>query len=88
MKTLDVYKPIGDTAEAILREQGKQDYDKYDDQRLTSSNMSDDYVFSDPLYVAIKFFDIMVSESTDPANGVAHVVVLLRLYHALDLREL
>ena len=63
VKTLDVYKPIGDTAEAILREQGKQDYDKYHDQRLTSSNMSDDYVFSDPLYVAIKFFDIMVSES-------------------------
>ncbi|WP_148416401.1 hypothetical protein [Haloferax sp. KTX1] len=60
---LDVYNPIGATTKKILRDQGKQDHDKYHDQQLTTSNNSDNYIFSDPVYVAITFFDIMVSES-------------------------
>lgn len=60
---LDAYKPVGDTAKEMLRDQGTKDYDKYNAQRLTSVNRSEDYVFNDPLFIAISFFDIMVREA-------------------------
>ncbi|MFC6793465.1 hypothetical protein ACFQFH_02890 [Halobaculum halobium] len=60
---LDAYKPVGDTAKEMLRDQGTKDYDKYNAQRLTSVNRSKDYVFNDPLFIAISFFDIMVREA-------------------------
>jgi len=60
---LDAYKPVGDTAKEILRDQGTKDYDKYNAQRLTSVNRSKDYMFNDPVFVAISFFDIMVREA-------------------------
>jgi len=62
-KDLDVYKPLGDTTKDLLREQGRKEHDQYNDQRLTSNNLSEDYIFSDPIYVSITFFDIMVSEA-------------------------
>jgi len=60
---LNVYKPVGDTAKEILRNQESKDYDKYNAQRLTSSNRSEDYVLNDPVFTAISFFDIMVREA-------------------------
>lgn len=63
VEELDAYKPIGDTAQDIIREQGSKDYDKYNARQLTTSDRSEDYIFADPLFVAITYFDIMVSES-------------------------
>jgi hypothetical protein len=63
VEDLDAYKPIGDTTQEILREHEKEDYDKYHSQRLTSSNLSNDYIFTDPVFVGITFFDIMIRES-------------------------
>ncbi|MUV51096.1 hypothetical protein [Haloarcula sp. CBA1122] len=60
---LDAYRPIGDTAKEMLRDQGTKEYDKYNAQRLTSVSRSKDYVFNDPIFVAISFFDIMVREA-------------------------
>lgn len=62
-KQLDIYKPLGDTTKDLLREQGRKDHDAYNEQRLTPNTLSDDYIFSDPVYVSITFFDIMVREA-------------------------
>jgi hypothetical protein len=62
-KTLNVYKPIGDTTEDILREQGGKDYDQYNGRQFSDSEYTGTHVFSDPLFVAIRFFDIMVREA-------------------------
>lgn len=62
-KTLNVYKPIGDTTKDILREQGGKDYDQYNGRQFSDSEYTGTHVFSDPLFVAIKFFDIMVREA-------------------------
>lgn len=62
-KTLNVYKPIGDTTEDILREQGGKGYDKYNGRQFSDSEYTGTHVFSDPLFVAIRFFDIMVREA-------------------------
>lgn len=62
-KQLDIYKPLGDTTKDLLREQGRRDYDEYNEQRLSPNNLSDDYIFSDPIYVSITFFDVMVREA-------------------------
>lgn len=69
-KDLSVYRPIGETTKTILREQAGKDYDKYNGRQFTDSGFtgnseseSETHVFSDPLYVSIMFFDIMVRES-------------------------
>ncbi len=69
-KDLNVYRPIGETTKTILREQAGKDYDKYNGRQFTDSGFignsesdSETHVFSDPLYVAIMFFDIMIRES-------------------------
>ena len=69
-KDLNVYRPVGETTKTILREQAGKDYDKYNGRQFTDSEFiggseseSETHVFSDPLYVAIMFFDIMIRES-------------------------
>jgi len=70
-KDLNVYRPIGETTKTILREQAGKDYDHYNGRQFTDSEFtgnseseeSETHVFSDPLYVAIMFFDIMIRES-------------------------
>lgn len=70
-KDLNVYRPIGETTKTILREQAGKDYDQYNGRQFTDSEFignsvsaeSETHVFSDPLYVAIMFFDIMIRES-------------------------
>lgn len=62
-KNLNIYKPIGDTAEDILREQGGKDYDQYNGRQFSDSQYTGTHVYSDPLFVAIRFFDIMVREA-------------------------
>lgn len=61
---LRAYQPIGDTILHILEEQGRKDRDKYNYRRKSFSvgNNSGE-VFRDPIFIAIRFFDIMVSES-------------------------
>lgn len=60
---LDVYKPIGDKTREIIREQRRAEIDKYNDQRLTNTDISDDYVFNDPVFVGIQYFDVLVKEA-------------------------
>ncbi|WP_435196021.1 hypothetical protein [Natronomonas sp. EA1] len=70
-KNLNVYRPIGETTKTILREQAGKDHDQYNGRQFTDSEFignseseeSETHVFSDPLYVAIMFFDIMIRES-------------------------
>lgn len=60
---LDVYKPIGDQTREIIREQRREGFDKYHDQRLTDTRIQDDHIFRDPVFVGIQFFDVMVREA-------------------------
>lgn len=60
---LNVYKPIGDQTREIIREQRREEFDKYHDQRLTDTRIRDDYIFRDPVFVGIQFFDVMVREA-------------------------
>lgn len=60
---LDVYKPIGDKTREIIREQRRAEIDTYNDQRLTNTDISDEYVFSDPVFVGIQYFDVLVKEA-------------------------
>jgi hypothetical protein len=60
---LDVYKPIGDKTREIIREQRRERIDKYNDQRLTNTDISDEYVFNDPVFVGIQYFDVLVTEA-------------------------
>jgi hypothetical protein len=62
-KTLDVYKPIGDCTRDLLRHQGSKDHDHYNERNLKTTEHSDDHLRSDPIFVAIKFFDILVREA-------------------------
>lgn len=62
---LNVYKPIGDKTREIIREQRREEFDKYHDQRLTNTRIRDDYIFRDPVFVGIQFFDVMVREAFD-----------------------
>lgn len=62
---LNVYKPIGDRTQEIIREQRRGEFDKYHDRRLTDTRIRDDYIFQDPVYVGIQFFDVMVREAFD-----------------------
>lgn len=62
---LNVYKPIGDRTQEIIREQRREEFDKYHDRRLTDTRIRDDYIFQDPVYVGIQFFDVMVREAFD-----------------------
>jgi len=62
---LNVYKPIGDRTQEIIREQRRGEFDKYHNQRLTDTRIRDDYIFQDPVYVGIQFFDVMVREAFD-----------------------
>lgn len=60
---LDVYKPIGDETQEVIREQRREEIDKYNEQRLTRTDHSEDYVFGDPVFVGIQYFDVMVKEA-------------------------
>lgn len=60
---LDVYKPVGDKTQEIIREQRREEIDKYNDQRLTNTDISDEYIFSDPVFVGIQYFDVLVAEA-------------------------
>ena len=60
---LGVYKPIGDMTQELIREQRREEFDKYNDQRLTDTRMQDDFTFRDPIFVGIQFFDLMVKEA-------------------------
>lgn len=62
-KDLNVYKPIGDRTQEIIREQRREEFDEYHDQRLTDTSIRDDYIFRDPVFVGIQFFDVMVREA-------------------------
>jgi len=59
-KNLDVYKPIGDTAEEILDEQDEKETDKYNERQLTSSRRSENNQYQDSIFVTIVYFDIMM----------------------------
>lgn len=60
-----MYKPIGDQTREIIREQRRKEFDKYHDQRLTDTRIRDDYIFRDPVFIGIRFFDVMVREAFD-----------------------
>lgn len=60
---LNVYKPIGDQTREIIQEQRREKFDKYHDQHLTDTRIRDDYIFRDPVFVGIQFFDVMVREA-------------------------
>lgn len=61
---LRAYQSIGDTTLHILEEQGRKDRDEYNHRRKSFSvGHNSEEVFRDPVFVAIRFFDIMVSES-------------------------
>lgn len=61
---LRAYQSIGDTTLHILEAQGRKDRDEYNHRRKSFSvGHNSDEVFRDPVFVAIRFFDIMVSES-------------------------
>jgi hypothetical protein len=60
---LNVYKPIGDKTRELIREQRREEFDKYNDQQLTDTRIQDDFIFRDPIFVGIQFFDLMVKEA-------------------------
>lgn len=60
---LDVYKPIGDKTREIIREQRREEVDEYNETRLTNTDISDEYVFNDPVFVGIQYFDVLVTEA-------------------------
>lgn len=62
-KNLNVYSPIGGTTKDILREQAGKDYDQYNGRNFSDTEYTGTPVFGDPLYVAIRFYDIMVREA-------------------------
>jgi len=62
-ESVNAYKSIGDRTRELLREQGRKDHDRYTGQHLTNVEHAEDYVFTDPIYVAIHFFDVLVREA-------------------------
>ena len=60
---LNAYKPIGDKTREIIRKQGREEFDKYNDQQLTNTRVQDDFIFQDPVFVGIQLFDLMVKEA-------------------------
>ncbi|NKE37472.1 hypothetical protein GWG54_16985 [Natronococcus sp. JC468] len=64
-KDLNVYKPIGDQTQEIIRQQRREEFDEYNDQRLSNTRIQDDYIFRDPVFVGIQFFDVMVRAAFD-----------------------
>ena len=59
---LNIYKPIGDKTREIIREQRRHEIDEYNECRLTNARIQDDFVFRDPIFIGIQFFDLMVKE--------------------------
>lgn len=62
---LDVYQPIGNEIEEILRDQRREDFDKYNDRRLSDTRFQDNYVYRDPVFAGIQFFDVLVRAAFD-----------------------
>ncbi|AEM58878.1 hypothetical protein HISP_17770 (plasmid) [Haloarcula hispanica N601] len=60
---LDVYKPVGDKTKEIIRDQRREEIDRYNDQRLTNTDISDEYIFSDPVFLGVQYFDVLVTEA-------------------------
>ncbi len=60
---LDVYKPVGDKTQELIREQRREDFDRYNDRRLTDTQEQEEYILRDPIFVGIQFFDLMVKEA-------------------------
>jgi hypothetical protein len=65
VEKLDAYKPVGEAVREIVVDQRSKEFDPYTDQRLTDTRVSDDYVFRDPVFIGIQFFDVMVKEAFD-----------------------
>lgn len=62
-ENLNVYFPIGDQTLEIIREQRREEFDKYNDKRLTDKRIWDGYILRDPVFVGIQFFDMVVKEA-------------------------
>ncbi|NEU56276.1 hypothetical protein [Halorussus sp. MSC15.2] len=62
-ENLNVYKPVGDKTRELIREQRREEFDRYNDQRLTDTRISDDFIFRDSIFVGIQFFDLLVKEA-------------------------
>jgi len=63
VESLDVYKPIGDQTRELIQEEGRQDVDTYNGRKLADTSIGDDYIYQDPIFIGIKFFDVMVREA-------------------------
>ena len=63
VEDLDIYKPVGDAVRDIIVDQRRQEFDEYNDQRLTDTRISDDHIFRDPVFIGIQFFDVLVKEA-------------------------
>lgn len=63
VEELDIYKPIGEAVRDIIVDQRRKEFDEYNDQRLTDTRISDNYIFRDPVFIGIQFFDVMVKEA-------------------------
>lgn len=63
VEDLDIYKPVGDAVRDIIVDQRRQEFDEYNDQRLTDTRISDDHIFRDPVFIGIQFFDVLVTEA-------------------------
>ncbi|RAW44558.1 hypothetical protein DQW50_13525 [Halorubrum sp. 48-1-W] len=63
VENLDIYKPVGDAVRDIIVDQRRQEFDEYNDQRLTDTRISDDHIFRNPVFIGIQFFDVLVKEA-------------------------
>ncbi len=61
--SLDVYKPIGDGTREILQDKRESTVDEYNKRRLTEQEKEEGYIYSDPLFVGIQYFDLLVREA-------------------------
>jgi hypothetical protein len=62
---LDIYKPVGDRTREIIRNQRREDFDQYNERQFSEVGNDDDYIFNDPVFIGIQFFDVMVREAFD-----------------------
>lgn len=62
-KELAVYRPVGEWIIAYLKEQGRMDYDDYNDFDINFGHDVNRSTFRDPVVASVHFFDVMISES-------------------------
>ncbi|MCU4973949.1 hypothetical protein OB955_14535 [Halobacteria archaeon AArc-m2/3/4] len=62
-KDVAVYNPIADSVKENIQRQRRKDHDEYNNHQGMFKYGHDESRFRDPIFVGIRFFDIMVTES-------------------------